>query len=897
MMCGKIYHLILKDSIKYMKTMAQMKSINDAPIHELTDKKLVNIISYVIKLYKDGNVKLDTQQDIEAFIKSRNNFNSDSDTIEIKRSSISSSSSYNDSYPENTASIKAQVDQIVSSYQELSSLQEDDIQQLNNQKTLLYNKVFELNQIIDKYEDIIRKNEEKNAAFDEQNRIYEDTINSYENQIQQLNDKNNEIRKYITNILSEFTNEIPDDKEINEFVMNSFQLLVDHLNQDYVSKSKYEVIIEQLEELIKLLSGIANKEEEKNKKMFLLAQCARIGHYIDEQLNESGIGELTVGENVFYGFDSETLINTFFDNISDEEIEKSPFREIIALFNGVLIINKMLLNNNQELLSDKDSMSSCLISLQNQVKSQDQWKQNQLHNISLIEDALGDVNCPPEDSIPNLISAYKDLMKENQQLIEQCHDDNHSYDRASLTCIKDKFVALEHDFATEKVKFKNTVDELSRKIQDKDKTINELNNKIIKSKKNKKAKIEKFQNELNELKNQLKEIENEYLITKNKNTSLSEQKVISDDKIKNLSTKIEEHQKEFQQYQNEKSEQEKKIKHVLKNYHSQFIEYEQNQKRINDYIYKCKLVNKKLKEKLFNVIKENEDLKKENNTLFSNISELNVTESSLRAQLLLIQKREENNTAIKTDNQNLKQTNENLYKKIKKIVSFLEDILTNTFNYKTQIFHLADTSDQLIDILLNKINEKSKEAISQYKELNQKVNELNQTVQQTKNENEKLKTERDSSFSPTSKCRRGIRIEPSDSSELKSWESWARSLCHRICGNLVTRPYDMKFIIEEAMMSNIGYKEVYQKLEFLRREKKFFTYLLKENCPDYQKESKRTLIISIRPIVAFLVFTGRIKKMAGNNRIETIISKSLKHNSPVKQTINSPSSMLSFISP
>ena len=102
----------------------------------------------------------------------------------------------------------------------------------------------------------------------------------------------------------------------------------------------------------------------------------------------------------------------------------------------------------------------------------------------------------------------------------------------------------------------------------------------------------------------------------------------------------------------------------------------------------------------------------------------------------------------------------------------------------------------------------------------------------------------------------------------------------------MSNPNDLRFTIEETMMCSIGYKNVFQKLEFLRAEKKIFLLLLKQEKSVSFNSQNRPLKsnLSARPILMMVIFCGRIRKIAGAKAIESIITSSLSVGRSPNQT-------------
>ena len=176
-------------------------------------------------------------------------------------------------------------DQFVTLFDELSKMQTDDFKDLSNQRSILLDKIQKLLNIIEYYEIILKQEAEKRMIIENKDSQIQEQLNEFQSQ-------NDFICQEIATILKDklegsSDNQIEDD--FYSFIVNSFQKVINEyekkIKNDYVEKNRYEILLQQLEQSIQLLSGISNMNEESSKKTYILTQCARIGHFIDEQMN------------------------------------------------------------------------------------------------------------------------------------------------------------------------------------------------------------------------------------------------------------------------------------------------------------------------------------------------------------------------------------------------------------------------------------------------------------------------------------------------------------------------------------------------------------------------------------------------------------------------------------
>ena len=253
---------------------------------------------------------------------------------------------------------KEKADQFVTFFDELSKIQTEDFKDISNQRSILLEKVQKLLNIIEHYEVIIKQEEEKRMIIESKNSQAQEQSSEFQNQ-------NDFIRQEIATLLKDKFDENSEDQiddDFYSFILNSFQKVIyeyeQKIKKEYVEKNRYEILLQQLEQSIQLLSGISNMNNESSKKTYILTQCARIGHFIDEQINNNCIENLP-NENSFCQFDPKALIETFFEKISDNQsfgfteeeeaneeeehngiCDKSPYKEIMLFFIGINKINE-----------------------------------------------------------------------------------------------------------------------------------------------------------------------------------------------------------------------------------------------------------------------------------------------------------------------------------------------------------------------------------------------------------------------------------------------------------------------------------------------------------------------------------------------------------------------------
>ena len=121
---------------------------------------------------------------------------------------------------------------------------------------------------------------------------------------------------------------------------------------------------------------------------------------------------------------------------------------------------------------------------------------------------------------------------------------------------------------------------------------------------------------------------------------------------------------------------------------------------------------------------------------------------------------------------------------------------------------------------------------------------------QKSNESEKIQRE-------SKKLERSI-------NELNDWITWSRALLSQISDNSIPNnppSSEVRYKIEEALYASFAQRTVRRKMDLLRTEKK----LLVTQKPALLLKSvtKKGKVTSLRPMILFLIFTGRIQQLSG----------------------------------
>lgn len=224
----------------------------------------------------------------------------------------------------------------------------------------------------------------------------------------------------------------------------------------------------------------------------LLNQCARMGQFIDSNLMELGIENLSKSVSLFE-FDSftkaECLLNEFLKFVTEEQISESPIRELFAVFTAVCEVNNMLLDYSEKLKKenveyDRVAANSKVIrDLQRDNFDLANWKAVNQERISIVQQVLENLSDDKEASFDvmaiELGKRYEAVLKANNQLNE-------------------KIQALENELGNEKGERSKIEAELSSKITETKDKVKTEEDTLNDSKERYESQIEKLTKE-NEL--------------------------------------------------------------------------------------------------------------------------------------------------------------------------------------------------------------------------------------------------------------------------------------------------------------------------------------------------------------------------------------------------------------
>jgi DNA repair exonuclease SbcCD ATPase subunit len=96
---------------------------------------------------------------------------------------------------------------------------------------------------------------------------------------------------------------------------------------------------------------------------------------------------------------------------------------------------------------------------------------------------------------------------------------------------------------------------------------------------------------------------------------------------------------------------------------------------------------------------------------------------------------------------------------------------------------------------------------------------------------------------------------------ITGWETWAQSIYKRLTGKTPSTASDVRFGIEESLLSGVSQLTLTRKLDLLRAEKRLFT-----SRPDRRFERRAAGPVSIQSLLIFVMAVRRIQSLIGQRQ-------------------------------
>lgn len=654
-------------------------------------------------------------------------------------------------------------------------------------------------------------------------------------------------------------------------------------------------------ELVKKCAGTQVIQDDDRKA--ILTQCARIQCFIDTE-NTNFIQE-SCPDLFKDDLQPEDVANIFYEFIGQKNANASPFVELRSLFCGILQMNKMLMDQNEQIRSHKQQCEMSYFAEKNQdfvAKSREYERQNFAIATNLRKFTHSDSN-----NVEDLFTEFVNHIREDIEKTQQTHNFEIKQRDNKISELRKHIQIIEEKHENEKKEFtdkaNNMVDDIQSQIDEiKSETKSDIK-KMNLALKSKDKEIQDLKEEISKM-NDDHEMENNNI--KESHESLEKEKEILENELDKINEKLkqtqEENNEEIAELKSTIDQMDKalnslndRLEHQVerKKFYKQRLVDLQNQTTTNiddirtknqelttKYVTAVEDLTRKLNESRKELeeskksIEEFSPLKKELETKLAKVS---ASERTLRLKLSAA------NDAINNLKTEFEDRKSILIQQQKAKVSQMNNEFDSILEKFANVFvHIATllgrevpkqlTIDEASSLALSALEEKNSseeaailnDAINLRKQLKLKPSqtlfvsfsqigeELNNANKAKENAMKDLRLAEDRA----NQAEREKQKFMDSSRSNNEWEKWARFLfssVSRIDPSSINAS-DAKRGLEDAVLSLAGESQTLRKLEILR----YCKSLALKFRGDLNRRGKREKVDSLRPMMICMVFVRRL---------------------------------------
>ena len=674
-------------------------------------------------------------------------------------------------------------------------------------------------------------------------------------------------------------------------------------------KKRHAAVLHHLDSAYRFLRNAANSRPlSEHDKTSILTECVRLGKYLEEH-------QVTLPDySIFNPTDLNTpakVARVFTDLVSEESLQESPLRELYTLFMCLTQVNSILMHNieaNEQFVKEAQRLKAQEQDQREMLTNLEHWKNR--HTIvyntlaPLFKQYVKSDDCSFEEMAEKFVTAFNNgeiSCKERERLNANVDDLTNQLDILQKT-----IEAQDKQIVRDRKQFCKRADALADEIQmqvTEEKAAHEQENRQLQ------ALVSKLQAELKESqamyqqfsqsagKRLKKRKEVLRVLTDETGTLRSRaaelQATVSELAAEN--SKLNDQLQETNEQLASASEDARLQKEKKKNYKSRLLEEEKkNNATLSELLKRNSDLSNKYTGWVSNLESENRELKEqilktseESKTLQESKQEIRAVNAQLQAQnrslhlkvdsLTHALERERNAVVVKQNAisaaKNAKCDRE--LEKLKSLVDRCRDVMIKLLQQEFHMEGYGTTTDDLITAVNLAIGKRSSEQflfedIKRVRRIfdlspDQSVAEL---FQRTRNELETLKESSTAMEAENKRLRNNNTVVTKQNEELKqvksqadNWLLWARSLLRQLSASASTSMSceDVRYALEEAVLSSIGHDTMRRKLETLRAEKQLLKSERIRSVPvSHQK------ISSIRPAIVALIFAKRLVEISGS---------------------------------
>ncbi|KAH0793903.1 viral A-type inclusion protein [Histomonas meleagridis] len=653
------------------------------------------------------------------------------------------------------------------------------------------------------------------------------------------------------------------------------------------------MLLEQLEGSMRFINNIASSEkqtfntvpltQDTSLRTALHTQCARIGRFIDENMIELKIPKLSTGKSIF----DPSEFNDYLQQI-DHIIENSNFRELYALFVGVVQVNSLQSNHIDQLTNKlKEIRQSSLSSeeiedLEKQLYELQEWKNSKEELIEEIRKILDLNNFNDEElfarinevvKLNDLLQSQIDELKQNQNILSKEEFDKISNE---LNNVVEAFNSEQSNNVREIENLKSTLKSKDETIAKLEQTIEDNTCKL----QEKNEEINNFKNIQNDTIRLEKSLQEKFLLVASENKTLISNLKRMKSTLKKQNDQLDQYQRTENKLRKAKDSLKEKLE-LMENQNKKGLEdlNKRNAELSNRYdLLVCDLESeiKELNESKQKISAEKELLAKQKAELSVELTRVKISERSLILKLAALQRQIDIKNSADKESAHMmkrrveaeKQTNDVQSEVVKEgLVSILEKyygiIISNEENIAKIFMELELAMKKKEDELFIKkdaYETRKKFGIKQSSSILSTVSAVLQKNNDLTIENDRLKKETKHIKDELSKEKKKSGSMQTKARNSDEWELWGRSIYRQILDGVepVQNQKELRFLLEEALLAGIGHREIIRKLELMRKEK-----ILISKFPKIEKSKSAADVTSLRPLLLLAVCSRRLQSISG----------------------------------
>ena len=671
-----------------------------------------------------------------------------------------------------------------------------------------------------------------------------------------------------------------DDTQIMNFVKELVERKPDVVVQ--IDRSRELVLLGHLQNALKLVKTVVLPDANTDDRVFLLTQCSRISQFIEECCGGDVLPNVV---SLFDDRDCEAQMNTVIDFIEALPADDAPAQELFALLTGTLYINKMLfsqLDNGSE--NDKDTQREQQLLVEND-NLQRIVDRNEEERAAILDKIANYVHVSSDDlvsAIDSVLYHYEEITHEleeadarNKDLAEQIgatRGEEAKVAASKLKMYEQKSATLEHELENARAEIVKLANEKNKIVAFASEQENRLLNERQALRRKYKSKRAKIVSQI-----QVLVKENEQLHKAIENLQRKEESLVNEKEI----------------MFGEMRAKEKKAQAKMLDYAERVAELETiNKTTLAELKERGKTIQAQYDQQINALTLELTESRNTIDALHQEISDSNLSKQelqisiakmklneralSLRIDQLTDQAQAQESaikmqvmaqvTAIQTEfEEKIRHERDTVNHYAARLVSLMEkgfSMRLGSMSAEEAIDKFESLVEQKLTLQWKQLREDAitirsllglkpgESLVEAFKERERCYAEATQKNSKLERHNQKLESENESM-----KC---LQKRAEEASE---WSKWANSLYSRITDGAIANfsASDVRYTLEEALVSSICHRKLLRRLDTLRSEK----VLLSTFRPFLFRSSANICTSSMCPVIAVVVFLQRLDNFVG----------------------------------